>query len=481
MKFLPRNLRSIVIALCCCMVAIVTTATAAPVYAVDMQGEIITDLAYTDYEGASDSQKLDLYLPQDGDAVDTTSSTASSSNESAHPIVVYIHGGSWRHDTKDLTGKEAMFNAFLNAGYAVASIEYRLSVESPWPAQILDCKAAMRYIRANADEWNIDPDRIAVLGTSAGAHLAMMLGVTNGDASFEDKSMGYGEYSSDVQAVISMYGIADVSQWGRLAGDNVDEANIAKQMLLGDGHSVDMEKAASPITYVDGNEPPMMLVHAADDGMVSVQQSYMMESALIAAGEASSMATWHPATGGHGEASVFYDDSSAQRRYLDFLAFAFGSPDSDDAADDAEDALMVDVYRIRNMNTGEHLYSSDRRECDLLVASGEWKNEGVAFRAVSVDEDAEEETGTSVYRLYDPKGRRHLLSSDAVEYSAMVDSGWTGEGKVFAGVASGGAPVRRLYNRFSGEHLYTANAAEYDTLSEQGWIPEGIVFRAGAA
>lgn len=143
-------------------------------------------------------QRLDLYLP-----------TAPAGDERL-PIVVWIHGGAWR--AGDKAGGLRNLAALVASGhYAGAPVGYRLTDEGPWPMQIHDCKAAIRWIRANAGKYNIDPDRIAVWGSSAGGHLVAMLGTSGDVQRLEGKLGSYTDVSSRVQAVVDYYGPSDLA------------------------------------------------------------------------------------------------------------------------------------------------------------------------------------------------------------------------------------------------------------------------------
>ena len=137
------------------------------------------------------------------------------------PVIVWIHGGAWTEGTKN-----RLWIPWIAAeNYAVASIDYRLSGEMPWPAQIHDCKAAVRWLRANAEKYGLDPARVAAAGDSAGGHLAAMLGVTGGMKEFEG-DLGNPRQSSAVQAAIDFFGPADLPE---LAGEDNVRAALAGQ------------------------------------------------------------------------------------------------------------------------------------------------------------------------------------------------------------------------------------------------------------
>jgi acetyl esterase/lipase len=152
------------------------------------------DLAYA---SASATQILDLYLPTTGSG--------------PFPVVINIHGGGFKFGDKGMLS-EATGTALLDAGYAVASINYRFSGEAVFPAAVQDAKAEVRFLRANAAQYNLNPEKMAVLGQSAGGNLAAMVGVTGNISDFDDASLGNAGVSSAVQAVIDQYGPTDFLQ-----------------------------------------------------------------------------------------------------------------------------------------------------------------------------------------------------------------------------------------------------------------------------
>ncbi|NMN00263.1 alpha/beta hydrolase [Bifidobacterium sp. DSM 109958] len=238
------------------------------------------------------------------------------------PLVVYVHGGGWEHgnfpagEPIEVEGRP-IFPAMLAAGYALAFVNYRLTDEALWPAQILDCKAAIRHLRAHAGEYGVDPARIAAYGSSSGAHLAQFLGVTNGDERYEDRAMGSPEASSDVRAVLSSYGISDVSAW--LVPPSANANGDFIERFLGRGYTRESALEASPVAHVGERSAPvpMLLAHAQDDPVVNWDMTPTMERALRAAGGA--VVSWYPPTGGHGHDDVFQNER-AVTLYIGFLA-----------------------------------------------------------------------------------------------------------------------------------------------------------------
>ena len=184
------------------------------------------------------------------------------------PAVIVIHGGGWSSGSH----KESQMYLVLAAhGYFAASVEYRLSGEAKWPAQIEDCKLAVRWLRANAAKYNVDPNRIASMGGSAGGHLAICLAVMENESQFEGEG-GYPGVSSKVQAVVDTNGPANFSRdFSGLFG-----ATLAEKP--------EVYKAASPLTYVRAGLPPFIVFHGDKDNIVPFAQSSTFVEALQKAG-----------------------------------------------------------------------------------------------------------------------------------------------------------------------------------------------------
>jgi acetyl esterase/lipase len=212
------------------------------------------------------------------------------------PVVVYIHGGAWRSGNRD--GGVRPLSRLAARGYFGASIEYRLSSEAKFPAQIEDCKAAIRFLRSRAKEYGIDPDRIGVWGPSAGGHLVALLG-TSGDVKELEGKGGSAEFSSRVQAVVDWFGPTDFLKMGKNKIDH-DAANSPESLLVGGPIQENKEKvaAANPITYVSKDDPPFLVIHGDKDDLVPLSQSELFHAALEKAGVPSKL---HVVPGaGHG-------------------------------------------------------------------------------------------------------------------------------------------------------------------------------------
>jgi acetyl esterase/lipase len=213
-------------------------------------------------------QKLDLYVPH---------------NAHPLPLIIWIHGGAWLEGSKD----DYAPLEYLAEGYAVASIDYRLSQHAIFPAQIEDCKAAVSWLRANARQYHLDPQRFAAWGASAGGHLAAMLGVTGEVTEFEvGENLGV---SSRVQAVVDYFGPTDFLQMDAhriLSGMLHDETQSPESRLVGGLiHQVlDRVTRANPLTYVTTKTAPFLIVHGDRDPLVPHHQSQLLEAALSKAG-----------------------------------------------------------------------------------------------------------------------------------------------------------------------------------------------------
>jgi len=282
-----------------CAVVSVAVAQPGPRVPLPEGTKVLEDLAYV--EGGHERQKLDLYLPPAG---------------SRWPLVVSIHGGAFRMGSKDGEAA-ATAGALVARGFAVAAINYRLSQHAVFPAQIEDCKAAVRWLRANAGQHGYDPDRMASFGGSAGGHLAAMLG-TAGDVKAFDVGANPG-VSSRVQAVVDFFGPTDFLQMDahRLSAQAMvhDTPDSPESQLVGGPIRDNPDKVAraNPITYVTKDDPPFLIVHGDADLLVPHHQSVLLEAALRKAGVSVKLVTIPG--GPHGGETVKQGLSTA----LDFL------------------------------------------------------------------------------------------------------------------------------------------------------------------
>jgi acetyl esterase/lipase len=236
-------------------------ATAEP--AADLQaleGSIANDVTYCT-SGDGVELKMDVYYPD--------------SLDEPVPAVVFIHGGGWSSGDKR-QGAE-LFTTLVHSNFLVVSLNYRLAPQFPYPAQIQDVKCAVRHLRANAAAYGLDPDRIGAMGTSAGAHLAAMLGLTDATEAWDTGA--YLDQSSKVAAVVDFFGPMDLSQEfpgiASALGEQVFGATSASDQVLVE---------ASPVTYITPDDPPFLIIHGAADEFVPPSQSQILYDRLTAAG-----------------------------------------------------------------------------------------------------------------------------------------------------------------------------------------------------
>ena len=233
---------------------------------------------------------LDLYLPE--------------KSEKPLPLLIWIHGGAWRAGAKE--GDVVPMLPLTAGGYAMVSVEYRLSQEAVFPAQIHDCKAAVRWLRANAAKYNLDPARFAAMGASAGGHLAALLGASGGVTALEGDVNDL-KQSSRVQAVVDWYGPADLLQIGIPPSDiKHNDPGSPESQLIGGALLEHRDKAAqaSPVTYVSKEAPPFLIMHGDADRSVPFNQSELLLAALQKAGVDSTLI---PEKGiGHGFSGAQY-------------------------------------------------------------------------------------------------------------------------------------------------------------------------------
>ncbi len=224
------------------------------------------DVAYA--EVGPKTLKLDLYVPRD--------------TQGKHPCVVWIHGGAWRAGNK----RNPRVAWLTQHGYVVASIQYRLSQDAIFPAQIHDCKGAIRWLRAHASRYAMDADRIGVAGSSAGGHLAALLGTSADVQALEGQTGGHLDQPSRVQAVLDMFGPTDFASMNAHAypGSTLDHdaADSPESMLIGGPVQENPDKVAraNPMTYISRDDPPFLILHGDRDKLVPHHQSELLAAAL---------------------------------------------------------------------------------------------------------------------------------------------------------------------------------------------------------
>lgn len=215
------------------------------------------------------------------------------------PVLIWIHGGGWCKGSKE-EGIQRLI-PFAKNGYFCASIEYRLSSEAIFPAQVEDCKCAIRFLRAHAKDFHLDADHIGVWGASAGGHLAALLGTTQHVKELEGAG-GWGNFSSRVQAVCNWFGPTDLLTMNAFPSKiDHDAANSPESMLIGGPIQKHKEKAAkaNPITYITTEAAPFLIMHGDDDLLVPLNQSQLLFEALERSGVEATLEII--AGGGHGK------------------------------------------------------------------------------------------------------------------------------------------------------------------------------------
>lgn len=228
---------------------------------------VMRDIVYStaqSKDGESIGLKLDVAFPK-------------TTNGKPLPVVVYIHGGGYKHGSKSVALE--LLKLYAQGKYFAVSIDYRLSDVAPFPAAIYDCKAAIRFLRANAKDLGIDPNRIGVFGHSAGGHLSALLGVSSNDKALEGDLEPTSE-SSAVKCVVDVSGPIDF-----LGFDEEIQKDYLVPWLGAIGEEYDKNaKAASPLSYIDSEDPPTLIIHGTADKIVPVEQSEKYSEALKAAG-----------------------------------------------------------------------------------------------------------------------------------------------------------------------------------------------------
>lgn len=192
--------------------------------------------------------------------------------QSNPPLIVYVHGGAWRAGSKS----DVPIAKLLDHGYAIASVDYRLSTEAVFPAQVHDIKAAIRFLRAKSDLFHLSTQRIAIIGSSAGGHLAALVGVTNGHHELEGKVGEHLEQSSDVQCIVSLFGASNLQTiLPQSTAFGLKMRVPALQLLLGGQpeEKPELAKLASPVAHLDQADPPLLLIHGDADPQMPPQQS----------------------------------------------------------------------------------------------------------------------------------------------------------------------------------------------------------------
>ena len=259
--------------------------------------DFVSDVVYTNvYKGGKNNPlKMDLLLP---------------ASEEPVPVLVFIKGSGFTKQYMDGWLQPRL--RLAEAGYAVVSVEYRTVPIATFPAPILDTKTAIRYLRAHAEMYNIDPERIGIWGDSSGGWVATMVGASNGVEEFDQGE--YLDYSSDVDYCIDWYGVTDLTTIGHGYDPETEEGHLSpattEALLLngtafppnkGAAVNADQELAdsASPMTYVDAEDPAFLIFHGTADPLVSIFESDKLYESLKEAGVEASL--YHVEGAGHGD------------------------------------------------------------------------------------------------------------------------------------------------------------------------------------
>lgn len=228
---------------------------------------------YDDLPYSNDTLKkhlLDIYLPMQG--------------KDSYRLVIWIHGGAWMSNDKyaDMSYMKQTLKSFVDSGYAVASIDYRWSTMAIFPAQIQDCNQAIEYLYQHADKYRLDRKRFALIGFSAGGHLANLVGLSNNNFIKDFYANGKKPHFK-IRLVLDFYGPAN---FFTLKGNDSKDPKNPINLLLGGTvtDKPDLAKEASPITYIDKNDPPFLIVQGEKDESVNPDQATALNKRLTSAG-----------------------------------------------------------------------------------------------------------------------------------------------------------------------------------------------------
>ncbi|HVS51043.1 MAG TPA: alpha/beta hydrolase [Opitutaceae bacterium] len=262
-----------------------------------LRAERVTrDIPFATVDGIT--LKLDLYLPDRPPA----------------GLIVWVHGGAWRAGSR--TGID--LNGITAQGWALASVDYRLSTQARFPAQIHDIKAAIRFLRAKASELGFPAQPFIVSGSSAGGHLAELVGVTNGVAELEGTVGDHRDVSSDVQATVVLYGASNLTTiLAQSTPHGIAMREPALELLLGalPDKAPALAKLASPVFHVDRSDPPMLVEHGDQDPQMPVNQALEIVGACEKAGVPVELKIMH----GSGHGGPAFKDAENLRFIDDFL------------------------------------------------------------------------------------------------------------------------------------------------------------------
>jgi acetyl esterase/lipase len=243
--------------------------------------------------GDGEPLRLDLYLPESGGA----------------PLLVWIHGGAWERGNKS----DMPLEPFIERGFAVASLDFSPASKARFPGQVHEIKAAIRFLRAQARRYGYDAGRIGVLGASSGAHLAAVVGTTNGNAELEGTLGDYRTESSEVHAIVSYFAAANLTTilaQSTPFGLNIREPALVRLLGAPPKDAETLARLASPVFQVDGRDPPLLLLHGDQDPQMPINQSHELEGAYERAGLEVDFIVVHGAA--HG-GDAFYSPANVER------------------------------------------------------------------------------------------------------------------------------------------------------------------------
>ena len=241
---------------------------------------VVKDIEYA--VGGNGPLKLDLYKP------------ATGSNA---PLLVWVHGGAWENGNKDAMP----VGTLVDRGFAIASLDFSPASKAPFPGQIHEIKAAIRYLRGEAQRHGYDARRIAILGASSGGHLAAVVGTSNGNKELEGALGEHDDQSSAVQAIVSYFGASNLTTILKQStpfGLNVREPALKRLLGAPPSENEAVAKLASPVFQLDSADPPLLLLHGDQDPQMPINQSHELEGAYEKQGLAADLVVVHGAAHG---------------------------------------------------------------------------------------------------------------------------------------------------------------------------------------
>jgi acetyl esterase/lipase len=253
---------------------------------------IESDIAYAT-SAAGEPLKLDLYLP-----------TAAGA-----PLLVWVHGGAWENGNKSAMPLEPL----IERGFAVASLDFSPASKARFPGQVHEIKAAIRFLRSQAKRYGYDAERVGILGASSGAHLAAVVGTSNGRSELEGSLGEHRSESSDVHAIVSYFAATNLTTilaQSTPFGLNIREPALVRLLGAPPKEAEALAKLASPVFQVDRNDPPLLLLHGDQDPQMPINQSHELEGAYERAGLEADLIVVHGAA--HG-GDAFYSPENVDR------------------------------------------------------------------------------------------------------------------------------------------------------------------------